>query len=174
MAQLTGGGSGTPPTQRRVLPAESAWVLADLECPGCSMVLVNVVWFSWGGMLSDDQTLGPLYAPGKHLLWYSDRSGYVHADAWLSSSRGVNVGDPRAIHVDVYETRGVPRACPACTVELFGSRVSLRDGAITRVEAVVAGQHDENIHAVEVDPIAGEVVRTFDAGRQIVMMTEAG
>jgi predicted RNA-binding Zn-ribbon protein involved in translation (DUF1610 family) len=150
--------------------AEYAWVNTELICPECGEILTDVVWFAWGGLLSQNFHSGPVYSIGDRLLWFADAKGVVHADVRLPFAPGVNVGDPRITNVDVYETNGVPSKCPNCGLELAGSRVLIRDGMIRQVDAVPAGKHDENLLAVEIDPTTGEGVRTFDIfGRAGVM-----
>lgn len=154
--------------------AESAWVFVDLQCPECREILTDVVWFAWGGMLSTNIHNGPMYSLGDRLVWFSDARGKVHADSRLPFTRGVNLGDPRALNVDVYEINGVPRKCPACGLSLYGSCVEITNGVIHRVRAIPEGEHDDNIHAVEIDPKSGESKRYFELKRPVGVMPWPG
>lgn len=149
---------------------ESAQVLTDVRCPGCEEKLTRLVRFAWGGLLSAHPGSGPMYTIGDWLLWFADDDGIVHGDARAPAGRGVNVGDPRIENVDIYdvgEGSGVPAGCPGCGLGLMGVRVSLRFGAIRWVEAVPAGQHDDQVQAVEVDPRTGNLSRSLPLDRPI-------
>jgi hypothetical protein len=150
--------------------AEYAWVFEDLTCPECGETIADVVWFAWGGMLSQNMHAGPVYALGDRLLWFSDAQGVVHADVRLPAASGINFGDPRLPHVDVYEVTGVPKRCVGCGLELQGSRVSIRNGVVSGVDVVPKGTYDEDVHAVEIDPRTGAALRTLGVNRPVGVM----
>src|SRR5262249_53065229 len=89
------------------------------------------------------------------LLWFADATGQVHADSAMAMGRGVNVGDPRMTHVDVYEAEGVPRRCPSCDLRVYGSKVQIRDGIISGVDALLR-EPRVDLAAVVFDPKTGE------------------
>jgi hypothetical protein len=136
--------------------AEYAWVFADLTCPECSETIADVVWFAWGGMLSQNMHAGPVYALGDRLLWFSDAQGVVHADVRLPAASGINFG--------------VPKRCVGCGLELQGSRVSIRNGVVSGVDVVPKGTYDDDVHAVEIDPRTGAALRTLGVNRPVGVM----
>jgi hypothetical protein len=123
----------------------------DLECPRCGQVLVDVVWFAWGGLLSYDFSGGPLYLPGDHILWFAGADGTVRGDRSWRDARGRNVGDPTAMNVDVYEINGIPSKCPDCALSIEASVVSVRRGKVAEARVVVDGPIDVDLHALIFD-----------------------
>jgi hypothetical protein len=67
------------------------------------------------------------------------------------------VGNPTAANVDVFETNGLPAACPACGQAIAASVVSIRDAVIVGARLVVDEGQDPDLLAVVFDE-SGEVV----------------
>ena len=94
---------------------------------------------------------------GDHILWFVDSSGVARGGCTWRNGRGTNVGDPTAANVDVFETNGLPAACPACGRAIVASVVSIRGAVIVGARLVVDEGHDPDLLAVVFDE-SGDVV----------------
>ena len=135
--------------------AKYAWLQETLLCPKCGTAVTDVVWFTWGGVLSSNINVGPIYVRGDRLLWFADATRNVHPNSDIPMSRGANIGDPSMTHVDVYEPDAVPRRCPGCDLRIHGSKVQIRDGVIRGAE-VILHELPDDLLAIAFDPATGE------------------
>lgn len=151
--------------------ASCGWLETELECPTCDTVLTDLVWFTWGGVRSQNAAWGPIYRRGDTVLWFVLRSGEVPEDTVFPDKRCTNVGSPSVRSAQVFDERGVPNRCPGCARTLQGAVVEIADNVIVDARAVTAGGWPEGVHSRTVTRDGEQLdvpemypLRTLDSG----------
>lgn len=133
-----------------------AYLVTDLHCPSCDVVVADRVWFQWGYSPGYLPREGHLYHLNDAIRWQWCEDGGLFSWAYfkdpVQSLEGADIGDPAIRDLIVRDTAqfywrdpAERRQCEKCQQILEGAAIEIRDNIIRRSWIYQPGEFDNEV-----------------------------
>ena len=135
-------------------------VRVEVSCPQCGVELApnSAIGFQWGYCSNPHGGDYFTYKVGEPLLWRRDKRGSIPAWAYFRDG-SANIGDPSIPNLIVRESEYVIRACLACSHQIDGIALRIKQGIIAEVRVYEATGSLPDCDVITVDSNGRETAR---------------